>query len=1724
MQELCREASLQDLLLKHSNSTLAAVLSIFDANSIIAALFNKKRLAKGISISFSVRKVCVPFFVIALFFVHASLFAQTVIPATGGTNISADAFATGTFVPLTGPVIQETAPGQLTSGEIRLVAPTGFRWDTGGTAPSINITSSKKQAIQATLVSRSATEIVFQVTGSSVGPPKNNPHTLTFQGLRIGLTQGSPLASGEIRNVGSAAPGGTTNYGILSMTPGADAKIQVENAPDRSGELVGAQELEAGNSITVYANVLDQFGNFKRNENNSVWSLMNVSGLSGSELSSASGSSVVFNATKTGSANIRVNSAGLTAIPSGPVTVTPADATSMTITTQPANTAIAGRFFSRQPVITLFDAFGNIVTDNSFTTVTASVKINSSALQSEMTKTSLKASFGVIDFTNNKLSYTITGDINLSFSAPGLAEVTSNTISVDHATADGLTFKVQPPNGARNAALTPAPQIQIIDEFGNQVDTSGISINLTIASTTADQPSISGNTITSDNLGVAKFSNLSFNKTGTYSLKAGSAMLDSSEVSQSFIIADAGTLTDFVIEAENGGAIDSPNPPEAGTSFNIKITAIDGQGEVLDGNQGRALFNGKVLIRSSGQLLTGADSTANFVNGVLTTHTVNVTTAGEITISATGPENTITGTSDPFRVMPAAAFADRSFFTVSDSSIVANGSSTSTITVTLVDKYGNKLVSGGDNVVITSSGAGSLSGTTDHGDGTYSTVLTAPVNAGTTNITAILNGDTIKNKEGNLQQTIEFTSGPLSAFLIERAGGGLIPQQEAGVSFDIKITALDAFGNVVTGFDGPQATVNIAFNRLPSSGDPVSAAFSNGILASYPVSTTLADSSTIIHIRRTASSETGTSNSFAVNPGPASPITSTITPVQSFLQNNGVDNTAVTVQLKDEFGNALTADGDNITLSTTSGSLSLSSGASTNGRFTSTLTAGIAMATATITAAINGQTIADTASVTITQFNKWTGNAGGNPSNAFDWSNTGNWSLGSLPTTGQVVLIPADIPAYPNIDAGDSVNSIDFLFIEQGATITLSGQSMIINKGISGGGSLFGDNGNFTIKGDVELDNFIAGSSTITFSGNSTQTITGDFTGGIINIQNDVMVKDYFEAFNSLTIDTATTLALEPGSQLNVIGDIVINGSLTGNNSSFRFGGDINGTNISVTNTDIELNGSAHQNINGITSAKNLIINNAAGVTVHNDFTVTDTLTLTRGLLTIGSGYSFVANVKEGDTENIRMLREISGQPGWRLLAPPLASTYSDLLDSTLTQGYPNSTLGNAPADSLQPTVLYYDESYAGTDNQRWRAPDDAANSVTPGRGLFVYFFGDVPGDPRYNNPLPDTLSIQGEEFDGNGTSFTFPVTYTAAADTGWNLVGNPFAATIDWDDGNWTKENMDNVIYVWDPSTNDYLTWNGISGSLGDGLIAPFQAFWVKANGNGTPVLKVNKSSKTTGGTFKGKKEDPAAIEFLLEAGNLDKSTYITLSPDGQTGKDRRDAFRLLPFNTDTYLELYTTFKNGTPLAINNLARDFGKKISIPLYVGGFKDGHVLNGTYTLSWPLFNEVPEAWTMILEDQKTGKKINLRKATFYSFDVSRPKQKGKGIVNSLEDFQLVRPPVSKSKARYDEKPRFLLRIDPGADAAGLPTEYSLGLNYPNPFTGATTIPYATPLEGKVQIFIYDILGRRVKTIVNKHWPAGYHDITWNPAELASGVYIYVMRAGGKQFARKMTYIK
>ncbi|MDX1702350.1 MAG: 5'-nucleotidase C-terminal domain-containing protein, partial [Melioribacteraceae bacterium] len=83
--------------------------------------------------------------------------------------------------------------------------------------------------------------------------------------------------------------------------------------------------------------------------------------------------------------------------------------------------------------------------------------------------------------------------------------------------------------------------------------------------------------------------------------------------------------------------------------------------------------------------------------------------------------------------------------------------------------------------------------------------------------------------------------------------------------------------------------------------------------------------------------------------------------------------------------------------------------------------------------------------------------------------------------------------------------------------------------------------------------------------------------------------------------------------------------------------------------------------------------------------------------------------------------------------------------------------------------------------------------------------------------------------------------------------------------------------------------------------------------------------------------------------------------------------------------------------------------------------------------------------------------------------------------------------------------------PDDESSTLPLEYALEQNYPNPFNPATTIKYSIPEAGNVELKVYDIIGNEIATLVNETKTPGSYEIIFDASKLASGVYIYSIKA-------------
>ena len=89
---------------------------------------------------------------------------------------------------------------------------------------------------------------------------------------------------------------------------------------------------------------------------------------------------------------------------------------------------------------------------------------------------------------------------------------------------------------------------------------------------------------------------------------------------------------------------------------------------------------------------------------------------------------------------------------------------------------------------------------------------------------------------------------------------------------------------------------------------------------------------------------------------------------------------------------------------------------------------------------------------------------------------------------------------------------------------------------------------------------------------------------------------------------------------------------------------------------------------------------------------------------------------------------------------------------------------------------------------------------------------------------------------------------------------------------------------------------------------------------------------------------------------------------------------------------------------------------------------------------------------------------------------------------------------------------------------LPIEFGISSIYPNPFNPVTNITYALPENVKVQILIFDIIGKQIESLINEFQSPGYHSVDWNADIHPSGIYFVKMIAGEYVNTQKLMLVK
>ncbi len=197
---------------------------------------------------------------------------------------------------------------------------------------------------------------------------------------------------------------------------------------------------------------------------------------------------------------------------------------------------------------------------------------------------------------------------------------------------------------------------------------------------------------------------------------------------------------------------------------------------------------------------------------------------------------------------------------------------------------------------------------------------------------------------------------------------------------------------------------------------------------------------------------------------------------------------------------------------------------------------------------------------------------------------------------------------------------------------------------------------------------------------------------------------------------------------------------------------------------------------------------------------------------------------------------------------------------------------------------------------------------------------------------------------------------------------------------------------------------------------------------------------------------------------------------------------------------------------------------VSLPVELATFTASGEDNGMVTLSWTTESEI----------NNLG--FNIYRSTGMEGEFDKINQKlidGAGTSSSSNTYTFVDNRTEAQTTYFykledidvDGKSRFHGPVKVFVETASIPDAFNLKQNYPNPFNPTTTITYGLPEASQVRLQVFNMIGERVKTLVQTHQPAGNYTVEWNGTTdsgrlLPSGIYFYRLDAGPHSDMKKM----
>ncbi|MDO7874124.1 GEVED domain-containing protein [Hymenobacter sp. ASUV-10] len=650
---------------------------------------------------------------------------------------------------------------------------------------------------------------------------------------------------------------------------------------------------------------------------------------------------------------------------------------------------------------------------------------------------------------------------------------------------------------------------------------------------------------------------------------------------------------------------------------------------------------------------------------------------------------------------------------------------------------------------------------------------------------------------------------------------------------------------------------------------------------------------------------------------------------------------------------------------------------------------------------------------------------------------------------------------------------------------------------------------------DINADLVVSTTADIPAGSYSSITVTGPtgnatLTGavavsGAVTVQSGAALNDNCNVLSGTGSFTAAA-----GSTLRVCNTAGI--SASGATGAVQ----VTGTRLFSDDASYEYNGTAAQ-VTGTglpVSVLNLTVNNATGATLTQSTSIERMLTLTNGNLRLGSsnltllsdasGTAMVVNtngVVQNNGSGVAIMQRSAtpstsySGPGYRHYSSPMTATPLSELGTNTFVPFVNPAYNALPTPSLPlaqfPNVFDYQESrltatYPGFDIG-WHSPSATSEVLTPGKGYTV-------------NLAPQLVDLSGSL--NSGPVNTGALTTGATANSGWQLLGNPYPAPLDWNlvtAASAVPTGMDAAVYIFEPSSQYggfYRSYVNNAGTGGfTGIMSAMQGFFVRTSQNLPAGFSFQNAYRLTsyanpafyrtadtrpmlrlalGGTaVNGSDETVVYLESGATATGLDKDFDAAKisNPSGLSVATR-------PAGTTEALAI-----NGLPLTSATVETRLPLTLQVPAA-----------GSYRFDVTALAHFDAGTAVLLLDHQLNTRTDLRQVTSYAFSAAQA-----GVLNGRFELLLGRPGSVT------------------ATAAALASPFSV---WPNPATGKAALHVALDAPAtSAKLTLRTLLGQEIATQT-----FGGSSTALPTVGLAAGTYLLTVQVAGQATATRRVVVE